>query len=62
MRTLRQISIKICPEYIFNNMTNIKKLDTDLVSVNQISFMNNDAVNYEIEYSEDYDFYFLSHF
>ena len=36
-------------------MTNIKKLDTNLVSINQLSFINNDAINYEIEYSEDYD-------
>ena len=55
MRTLRQISIKNYPEYIFNSMTNIKKLDTNLVSVNQLSFINDDAVNYEIEYSKDYD-------
>ena len=55
MITLRQISIKNCPEYIFNSMTNIKKLDTNLVSVNQLSFINDDAVSYEIEYSKDYD-------
>ena len=50
-----QISIKNYPEYIFNNMTNIRKLDTSLVSINQISFINDNAVNYEIEYSKDYD-------
>ena len=55
MRTLRRISIKNCPEYIFNSMTNIRKLDTNLVSLNQLSFINDDAVNYEIEYSKDYD-------
>ena len=53
MRTLREISIKNCPEYIFDSMTNIKRLDTNLVSVNQQSFINDDAVNYEIEYSKD---------
>ena len=55
MRTLRQISIKNCPEYVFDSMTNIKRLDTNLVSVNQLSFINDDAVNYEIKYSKDYD-------
>ena len=34
-------------------MTTIKRLDTNLVSVNQLSFVNDDAVNYEIEYSKD---------
>ena len=36
-------------------MLTYKKLDTNLVSVNQLSFVNDDAVNYEIEYSKDYD-------
>ena len=36
-------------------MTNIEKLDTNLVTVNQISFMNDNTVNYETKYSEDYD-------
>ena len=53
MRTYREISIKNCPEYIFNSMANIKRLDTNLVSVNQLSFINDDAVNCEIEYSKD---------
>ena len=53
MRTLREISMKNCPEYIFDNMTNIKRLDKNLVNVNQLSFINDNAVNYEIEYSKD---------
>ena len=36
-------------------MLTYEKLDTNLVSVNQLSFVNDDAVNYEIEYSKDYD-------
>ena len=34
-------------------MTNIKRLDTNLVSVNQLSFINDNALDYEIEYSKD---------
>ena len=53
MKTYREINIKNYPEYIFDSMTNIKRLDTNLVSANQLSFINDDAVNYEIEYSKD---------
>ena len=55
MRNLRQISIKNCPEYFFNSMTNIMKLDTSLLSVNQISFTNTDAAVYKIEYIKNFD-------
>ena len=55
MRTLRKLSIKNCQGCIFNSMINIIKLDTSLASVNQISFINNNTVAYEIEYSKDYD-------
>ena len=37
MRTYKELQIKNRPEYIFDSMTNIKRPDTDLVSVNQIS-------------------------
>ena len=53
MKTYRELSIKNRPEYIFDSMANIKELDTNLVSVNQLSFINDDAVIYEIEYSKD---------
>ena len=53
MITYRELSTKNRPEYVFDSMTNIKRLDTNLVSVNQISFLNDDAVIYEIEYSKD---------
>ena len=35
-------------------MTNIKRLEMSFVSVNQISFISDDAVNYEIEYYGNY--------
>ena len=53
MRTYRELSIKNRPEYIFDSMTSIKRLDTNLVRVNQLSFINYDALDYEIEYSKD---------
>ena len=36
-------------------MTNIMKLDTSLLGVNKISFINDDAVIYKIKYSKDFD-------
>ena len=44
MKTLRQVNIKNCPNYLFNSMTNIKNLDTNLLGINQISFTNTDSV------------------
>ena len=55
MRTLRQIDIKNCPGYFFNSMINIMKLDTNLLSINQIAFTNTDAVVYEIKYFKNLD-------
>ena len=46
MKTLRQVSIKKCPNYFFNSMTNIKILDTNLLGINQISFKSTDSVGY----------------
>ena len=43
MKTLRQVNIKNCPNYLFNSMTNIKNLDTNLLGINQISFTNTDS-------------------
>ena len=35
-------------------MTNIKNLNTSLISINEVSFVNDQAaINDEIEYSED---------
>ena len=50
MKTLRQVNIKNCPNYFFNSMTSIKNLDTNLLSINQISFTSTDSVVYDIEY------------
>ena len=47
MITYKELSIK-------NRMTNIKGLDMSLVSASQISFINDDAVSYEIEYYGNY--------
>ena len=48
MRTLRQVGIKNCPGYFFNSMANIMNLDTNLLSINQISFIDTDIAVYEI--------------
>ena len=48
MKTLRQINIKNCPNYFLNSMTNIKNLDTNLLSINQISFTSTDSIIYDI--------------
>ena len=54
MVTYGELSIKNRPGFVFDSMTNIKRLDISLVSVNQISFINDDAANYEIEYYDNY--------
>ena len=43
---------KNCPNYFFNSMTNIKNLDTNLLSINQMTF---DSVVYDIEYFKNLD-------
>ena len=48
MKTLRQATIKNCPNYVFNSMTNIKNLNTNLLGINQITFTNTDSVVYDI--------------
>ena len=50
MKILRQINIKNCPHYILNSMTNIKKFNPNLLSINQISFTSTDDVIYGIKY------------
>ena len=50
MKTLRRINIKNRPHYFFNSVTNIKKFDPSLVSINQMSLKSTDNVNYNIEY------------
>ena len=48
MKTLRQVSIKNCPRHFFNSMTNIKNLDTNLLSTNQMTFTSTDSFVYDI--------------
>ena len=55
MITYRVLQIKDSPGYFFSSMKNIMKLDTSLLGVNQISFINDDAVIHEIEYFKDFD-------
>ena len=47
MITYRELSIKNRPQYMFDSMANINRLAKNLVSVNQISFRNDDALYYE---------------
>ena len=54
MITYRELKIKNRLRFVFNSMTNIKGLGISLVSVNQMSFINDDAVSYEIKYYGDY--------
>ena len=55
MRTLKQISLKNCPGYFFNSMTNMTKVDTNLLGINKISFAGTDIVVFEIEYFKNLD-------
>ena len=55
MRTLRQVNIKTCLHYFFNDMTNIKNFDPNLLSIDQISFKSTDCVIYDIEYFKNLD-------
>ena len=55
MKTLRQVNIKNCPNYFFNGMTNIKNLDPNLLSINQMTFTSTDSVVYDIEYFTNLD-------
>ena len=55
MKTPTQISIKNCQNYFFNNMTNIKNFDLDLLNINQMSSASTDCVIYDIEYFKNLD-------
>ena len=47
MITFKKINLNH-PYYFFSNMTNIKKFDPNLLSINKISYKNADAVVYNI--------------
>ena len=55
MKILRHISIKNRQNYFCNSMTNVKIFDTNLLSINQISFTSTDSVVYDIEYFKNLD-------
>ena len=55
MRTLRQVNIKNRQNYFFNNMTNIKNFEPNLLSIDQISFKSTDCVIYIVEYFNNFD-------
>ena len=46
MITYGELNIKNRLRFVFNSMTNVKGLDISLVSVNQISFTNDNVVSY----------------
>ena len=50
MITIRKINIKNRLYYFLNDMTNIKNFDSNLLSIDKISFKNTDAVIYNIKY------------
>ena len=51
MRTLRQVSIKNCLHYFFDDMTNIKNFDPNLLSIGQMSFKKDtDCIIYDTDY------------
>ena len=50
MITLRQLNIKNHQNCFFNSMINIKNVDSNLLSIDQISFKSTDFVIYHIEY------------
>ena len=55
MITHKKLDIKNITGFNFSNMLNIKEIDIDLVSVNQVFFINDkDYVNYKIKYFSNY--------
>ena len=55
MKILRQVNIKSRQNYFFNSMTNIKNFDSNLLSIDQISFKSNYCVIYDIKYLKNLD-------
>ena len=50
MKTPKQINIKNCPHYVFNDMINIKNFDPSLLDIDKISFKSTDDVINHIEF------------
>ena len=59
MKTIRQVNIKNCQNYFFNNMTNIGDLDLSLLNIDQIAFKSNDSIIYDIKYIKNLPFQIL---
>ena len=50
MKTAKQVNIKNRQSYFFNDMTNIKDFDSNLLNIDQLLFENNKLIAYNIEY------------
>ena len=50
MKSIKQINIKNCPYYFFNDRINIKNFDPNLLNIDKISFKSTDSVIYNIRY------------
>ena len=55
MRTLRQANIKNRQHCFFNSISNIKRSDPSLWSIDQISFKSTDCVIHAVEYFKNLD-------
>ena len=55
MKTIRQANTKNRQNDFFNSMINIKNLDLNLLSIDQISFKSTDSVIYGVEYFKNFD-------
>ena len=54
--TIKKVNIKNCSYLFFNSMTNVKKFDPNLLSIDKILFKKNtDCVIYEIEYFKNFN-------
>ena len=55
MISYRRLDINNIPGFTFDSIPNIKEIDISLVSVNQVSYINDkDYLNNEIEYFSNY--------
>ena len=55
MKTIRQANTKNRQNDFFNSTINIKNLDLNLLSIDQISFKSTDSVIYGVEYFKNFD-------
>ena len=56
MRTIKQVNIKNCQNYFFNDMTNINDFDPGLLNVDSIEFKSNNFIIYGIKYIKNFKF------